>query len=90
MRILISVGLNSLAGLIGVHDSQISKLVCLSGDDVLHLVDSAVNSLAVLDVNERTEVENTGSHQSQAPEGNNLDEKVGDNGRSEDLIMSGV
>jgi len=58
-----------------MHDSEIPELGSLRRDDVLHLIDGVVNSLTVLDVNERTEVQDASCHQGKAPERNNLNEE---------------
>lgn len=47
-----------------------------------------INHLLVLDVDERSEIGDGGSDQSQAPEGNELDEEVRDQGREEGLSVA--
>jgi len=58
-----------------MHGSKVPKLMSLGRNNVLHLVNSAVNGLTVLNVDKRTKVKNAGADQCKTPERNDLDKK---------------
>jgi hypothetical protein len=84
-RVLLSVSLNSLGCISGVLRGKIPELRSLLVGDVVALVELTINGVLVLDVDERAQVSNGSGNQRQAPERNELDEEVRDEGSKEGL-----
>jgi hypothetical protein len=82
---LLSVALDGLGGVAGVLVSQTLDLSSLLAGDLTALLELAIDDLLVLDVDERGKVGDEGGDQGQAPERDELDEEVGDQGSEEGL-----
>lgn len=62
MGVLLGVALDRLRGSACVVNSNVTELVCLGADNVGHVLDLAIDKLAVLDVDKWREVHDTGAH----------------------------
>jgi hypothetical protein len=95
-----TVGVNSLLSLVGIILRQALNRVCsvgsvlagkvldllsLSIDQVVALLKLSINDLLVLDIDEGSEVGDSGGNQGQAPERDKLDEEVRNQRRKECL-----
>lgn len=70
----------SLHGLVGVLGGDFAELLSLLVGDLGGVVEVGVNKLLVGDVNQRSEVDDAGGDEEQAPLGSDLDEEVADDG----------
>jgi len=70
----------SLHGLVGVLGGDFAELLGLLVGDLGGVVEVRVNELLVGDVDQRSEVDNAGGDEKQAPLGSDLDEEVADDG----------
>lgn len=68
---------------------KITDLRSLLANDLASVLEVTVDDLAVLEVDQRNEVDGGGSDQSKAPLWNDLDEEVADEGRGESLEIQG-
>lgn len=84
-RGLLGVSLDSLHGVSSMLVSKTLDLLGLLVGNVVALLQLSINDLLVLDVDEGTEEGNECRDQSQAPERDELDEEVGDEGSKEHL-----
>ena len=84
-RGLLGVALNGLGSVSGLLVGKALDLCSLLAGDLSALLELGINSLLVLDVDEGSKVGDEGSDQSQAPERDELDEEVGDQGSEEGL-----
>lgn len=80
--------LGELSSTVGVLGSKVADLTGLFVDQVAGVIQSAVNGLAVLDVDQRDSVDDSGGNQSNAPLGNKLDKEVANQGRGEGLPIT--
>lgn len=84
-RGLLGVALHSLHGVSGMLVSKALDLLSLLVGNVVALLYLSIDDLLVLDVYEGTEEGDKCRDQGQAPEGDELDEEVGDEGSEESL-----
>jgi hypothetical protein len=85
VRVILRQALNRVGGVGGMLAGKILDLLSLSIDQVVALLKLSIDGLLVLDVNEGSEVSNGGGNQSQAPERDELDEEVRNQGCKECL-----
>jgi hypothetical protein len=85
---LLSVAAGNVHGVSGMLVGKTLDLLCLLVGNVVALLKLSIDGILVLDVDEGGEVGNAGSDQAQAPEGDELDEEVGDEGCEEGLRES--
>jgi hypothetical protein len=83
--VLLGKTLDGLGGVSGVLIRETLDLSGLLASDLTALLKLSVDDLLVLNVDERSEVGDKGGDQGQAPERNNLDEEVRDQGSEEGL-----
>jgi len=77
----------SLHGLVGVLGGDFTELLGLLVGDLGGVVEVGVNELLVGDVDQRSEVDDAGGDEKQAPLGSDLDEEVADEGSEGGLKM---
>jgi hypothetical protein len=82
---LLGVGAGNVHGVSGVLVGKTLDLLSLLVRNVVALLKLSIDDVLVLDVDEGTEVGDKGRDQSQAPERDELDEEVGDEGCEERL-----
>ena len=75
--VVASILLCHFGGTAGVLSGEVLDLAALLDHCAVGVTKVLVDELLVLDVNERTEVDGTGSDKRQAPERNELDQVVG-------------
>lgn len=80
------IRLYRLGSIVGLLGGNLLDLRCLASDDLACVVETIVYSLAVLDVDKWGQIDDEGRDQSEAPEGNKLDEPVGEEGSGKDLV----
>lgn len=83
--VVTSILLERVGRAAGVLASEILDLVGLGADDAGGVVDVTVNKLLVVQVDEGTEVDDSGTDEGKAPERKPLDEPVGEEGGKEGL-----
>jgi hypothetical protein len=82
---LLGVTLDRSGGVSGMLLRKTLDLSSLLASDLATLLELSIDDLLVLDVDEGSEVGDESGDQGQAPERNELDEEVGDEGREECL-----
>ena len=75
-----SILLHARRGTVGVVVGHILHLACLGVDDLGGVGQVGVDELLVVDVDQRAKVGQRGSDEGQAPEGDDLDQPVGEEG----------
>jgi hypothetical protein len=88
VRIVASVGLDSLESLPSVLACESLDLLGLLANDLAGVLDLGIDELLVHDIDKWSEVDDTGGKKSHAPHGKKLDQVVGEEGCSEGLRMS--
>lgn len=83
--VLLGISLESLGCGTGAFGSKIPKLGCLLVGDAVTLLELSIDEFLVRDVDERAHEGGYGGNKSQAPERDELDEGVGDQGSKESL-----
>jgi hypothetical protein len=83
--VLLSVALYGLGSISSVLVGETLDLRSLLASDLAALLELGINNLLVLDVDEGSEVGDESRDQGQAPERDELDEEVGDQGSEEGL-----
>jgi hypothetical protein len=78
-------GAGSFHGLIGVLGGDFAELLSLLVGDLSGVVEVSINELLVGNVDQRSEVDDAGGDEEQAPLGSDLDKEVADQGSEESL-----
>jgi hypothetical protein len=83
--VLRGYGAGSFHGLVGVLGGDLTELLGLLVGDLSGVVEVSVDELPVGDVDQRSEVDDAGGDEEQAPFGSDLDEEVADQSSEESL-----
>lgn len=77
--------LDALETLAGTFASNVFDLIGLGRDDVASMFQLSVDDIFVLDVDQRSQVDDACAQESESPDRNDLDQVVGEEGREERL-----